>query len=313
VTSASASGTGPTTRFAPAPTGRLHLGHLVNALYVWGLARAQGGRVILRIEDHDRQRCRPEFEAALLDDLDRLEIAADRPSTAELRAGASPYRQSDNGPTYAAAVERLVTTCDVYACDCSRTTFSRWRQANGRPWSGPGCPGTCLGRALPRRADLGLRVALGDGDEGWDDLLLGLRAGPVARDGDLLVRDRNGNWTYALCVVVDDLRHGVDLVVRGEDLLEATPAQIRLGRVLGRPAPPRFAHHPLVRRPDGSKLSKADGATAIGSRLDEGATPSALFGEAASGVGLVADGRAVSWREAADLAASSATRSLPPR
>jgi glutamyl/glutaminyl-tRNA synthetase len=277
---------GAVTRFAPAPTGRLHLGHLVNALYVWGLARSGGGRVILRIEDHDRQRCRPEFEAALLDDLDRLGLAADEPTTDELRAGPSPYRQSDNGPLYEAAVERLASVTDVYGCDCSRSTFKAWREAHGRPWSGPGCPGGCLARSLERRPGLGLRAALGEGDEAWDDLLLGPRAGPVALDGDLLVRDRNDNWTYALCVVVDDLRHGVDLVIRGEDLLDATPSQIRLGRLLGREAPPTFAHHPLVRRPDGSKLSKADGATGLGELLDRGAPADELFGQAAAWAGL---------------------------
>lgn len=303
MTSGSTPGRGPTTRFAPAPTGRLHLGHLVNAIYVWGLARSRGGRVILRIEDHDRQRCRPELESALLDDLDRLGLAADEPSTDALRAGPSPYRQSDNGPAYDDAVDRLGTVTEVYPCDCTRSTFARWRTANGRPWSGPGCPGNCLARGLDRRPDLGLRAALGDGDESWDDLLLGPRSGRVAPDGDVLVRDRNGNWTYALCVVVDDLRHDIDLVVRGEDLLDATPSQLRLGRLLGRPTPPTFAHHRLVRRPDGSKLSKADGATAIGVLLDSGASADDLIGDAASRIGLLRERRALSLADAA--------RSLP--
>jgi glutamyl-tRNA synthetase/glutamyl-Q tRNA(Asp) synthetase len=276
----------PTTRFAPAPTGRLHLGHLANALYVWGLARRFGGRVLLRIEDHDRQRCRPEHERALLDDLDRLGLAADEPSTPELRAGPSPYRQSDNAPAYAAALGLLAGVTEVYACDCSRATFARWAEEHGRPWLGDGCPGGCRGRGLDRsRADVGIRVALGVGDEAWDDLLLGPQFGPASPEGDLLVRDRNGNWSYALCVVVDDLRHGVDLVVRGEDLLESTPSQVRLGRLLGRPAPPAFAHHPLVRRPDGTKLSKADGATAVADLLDGGESAASLFARAAAAAG----------------------------
>ena len=292
---------GPTTRFAPAPTGRLHLGHLANAIYVWGLARRLEGRVLLRIEDHDRQRCRPEYEAALLDDMDRLGLAADEPSTGELRAGPSGYRQSDNGEIYAAALDRLRDATEVYACDCSRSTFSDWRASHGRPWSGPGCPGGCLGRALEPRRDLTLRVALGDGDEAWDDLLLGPKSGSGLPDGDLPVRDRNGNWTYAFCVVVDDIRHGVGLVVRGEDLVDATPAQIRLGRLLGRDSGPRFAHHPLVRRPDGSKLSKADGATALGELLGAGRSPEELFGEAARAVGLTdATGR-LTFAAALDL------------
>ena len=108
-----------------------------------------------------------------------------------------------------------------------------------------------------------LRVALGDGSEAWTDGALGPRSGDVAPAGDLPIRDRHGNWTYGFCVVVDDLRQGIDLVVRGEDLLDATAAQIRLGRILGRAAPPTFLHHPLVRRSDGRKLSKSAGDTGV--------------------------------------------------
>lgn len=285
----------PTTRFAPAPTGRLHLGHVANAIYVWGLARREGGRVLLRIEDHDQQRCRPEYEAALLDDLDLLGVAADQPSTDDLRRGPSSYRQSDNGPAYAAVVDALMTAGLAYACDCTRSTFAAWRSTNRGSWSGPGCPRGCRERALSIGHGLGIRVVLGDGDESWVDELRGPSAGRVAASGDLLVRDRNGNWTYTLCVVVDDLRHGVDLVVRGEDLLEATATQIRLGRLLGRPAPPRFAHHPLVRRSDGTKLSKADNATAIGDLLDAGSGVEALVGEAAHRVGLLDQAESISF------------------
>ena len=299
----------PTSRFAPAPTGRLHLGHLANAIYVWGLARRLGGRVLLRIEDHDRQRCRPEYEMALLDDLDRLGIAADEPSTDELRAGTSSYRQSDNDAIYASALSALRGHGLVYACDCSRTTFDNWRAANGRAWSGPGCPGACrepglpIGRALTASvaSGLSLRVALGDGEETWDDMLRGPSSAPVAAAGDLPVRDRNGNWTYSLCVVVDDLRHGVGLVVRGEDLIDATSDQICLGRLLGRETPPSFAHHPLVRRPDGSKLSKADGATAIGELLNADHSPEELFGEAALRIGLIDKLRPASFEDALRL------------
>jgi glutamyl/glutaminyl-tRNA synthetase len=301
----------PTTRFAPAPTGRLHLGHLANAMYVWGFARRRGGRVLLRIEDHDRQRCRPEYETALLNDLDRLELAADEPSTDDLRAGPSTYRQSDNDAIYGDALGRLRALGLVYACDCSRTTFDAWADAHGRAWTGPGCAGGCrerglsIDRPLTRSdsSDTSLRVALGDGEEGWDDMLLGPSIAPVAAAGDLPVRDRNGNWTYALCVVVDDLRHGVDLVVRGEDLVDATADQVRLGRLLGRETPPRFAHHPLVRRVDGSKLSKADGDTALGRLLDGGSRPAELFGEAAARVGLLQHARRLSLSEATGLIA----------
>ncbi len=300
---------GPITRFAPAPTGRLHLGHLANAIYVWGLARRLGGRVLLRIEDHDGQRCRPEYESALLDDLDRLRLAADEPSTEELRAGPSTYRQSDNDPVYAGSVADLRGQGLVYACDCSRSTFDAWRTANDRAWTGPGCPGDCrernlsIERALTASGSSGLslRVPLGGGEETWEDMSLGRSSATVAAAGDLPIRDRKGNWTYALCVVVDDLRHAVDLVIRGIDLVEATADQIRLSRLLGRETPPTFAHHPLVHRPDGSKLSKADGATAVGELLDAGRTPEELLGEAAARVGLLPRPRRLSLAEAMRL------------
>ncbi|MEZ0239661.1 MAG: glutamate--tRNA ligase family protein [Chloroflexota bacterium] len=281
------------TRFAPAPTGPLHLGHLANALYVWGLAGTTRRAVILRIEDHDRQRSRPEHETALLDDLDRLGLVPDRPSTAELRAGPSDYRQGDCGPRYAGALARLLDAGLAYACDCARSTFAAWRSTHGRSWSGAGCPGGCRGRALPLDSGLGIRVALGDGPEAWRDVLAGPQQGPVASDGDVLALDRLGNWTYAFCVVVDDLEQGIDLVVRGQDLLEATPVQIRLGRLLGRKEPPTFAHHALIRNRDGSKLSKATHATAVGSLLDSGRSAADLFGEAASLVGLIDRPRAL--------------------
>ncbi|MCI0581891.1 MAG: glutamate--tRNA ligase family protein [Chloroflexi bacterium] len=175
----------------------------------------------------------------------------------------------------------------VYACDCSRATFAEWAAANDRPWAGPGCPGGCAGRRLDRQTrGVAWRVALGDGEEPWTDLVLGERSGAPSAAGDLPIRDRHGNWTYALCVVVDDLRHEIDLVIRGEDLLAATPAQIRLRRLLGRAAPPRFLHHPLIRRPDGRKLSKADGATGIGELLAAGSSAEKLRRLAAETIGL---------------------------
>ncbi len=285
----------PVTRFAPAPTGLLHLGHLVNALYVWGIARAIGGRVVLRIEDHDRQRSRPVYEAALLDDLERLGLLPDEPPITAFRAGVTPYRQSDSGAVYAAALDGLRGAGLVYACSCTRTTFAEWEAASGRPWRGIGCPARCRDLALdeaaawaatPSAPGLGLRVAVGAGSERWVDLLAGPLADEPAAAGDPLVRDRVGNWTYAFCVVVDDMRHGVDLVIRGRDLLDATPVQLRLARLLGRAAVPVFLHHPLVRRVSGQKLSKAEGDTAVRAMLDAGATPARLFGRAARLAGL---------------------------
>jgi glutamyl-tRNA synthetase/glutamyl-Q tRNA(Asp) synthetase len=274
------------TRFAPAPTGYLHLGHLVNALYTWGIARATGGRVVLRIEDHDRQRSRPAYESGLLDDLERLGLLPDEPRIDAFRAGPTPFRQSDSAAEYEGAVARLRDAGLVYACDCARSTFAAFEAEHGRAWRGIGCPGGCRGRALPEDDGAGLRVAVGAGSERWVDLLAGPLADEPAAGGDLLVRDRAGNWTYALCVVVDDIRNGVDLVIRGRDLLHATPAQIRLARLLGRETPPAFLHHPLVRKTSGAKLSKADGDTAVRALLDAGHSSPELLGLAARLAGL---------------------------
>lgn len=279
----------PVTRFAPAPTGYLHLGHLVNALYTWGIARATGGRVVLRIEDHDRQRSRPGYEAALLEDLERLGLAPDEPPIAAFHAGPTPYRQSDAGEAYAAAVAGLRADGLVYVCDCSRSTFTAYAESRGRPWRGIGCPGDCRRRALPEDPGTGLRVAMGAGSERWVDLLAGPMADEPAAGGDLLVRDRVGHWTYALCVVVDDMRNDIDLVIRGRDLLHATAEQVRLARLLGRETPPRFLHHPLVRRTSGAKLSKANEDTSVRSLLDAGRSPAVLFGVAARLAGLAPD------------------------
>ncbi len=290
----------PVTRFAPAPTGYLHLGHLVNALYTWGIARATGGRVILRVEDHDRGRSRPEYEAALLDDLERLGLTPDEPSPGDFRVGPTPYRQSDAADVYEAALDVLRGQGLVYACDCARSTFAAWEAERGRPWRGIGCPGGCRERALPDDGGASLRVAVGAGTERWVDLLAGPLADEPAAAGDLLARDRAGNWTYAFCVVVDDARHGVDLVIRGRDLLDATPVQIRLARLLGRETPPQFLHHPLIRRVSGQKLSKAERDTAVRALLEEGRTPSELFGIAARLAGLQASTAPI---DTADLAA----------
>jgi len=282
----------PTTRFAPAPTGHLHLGHLVNALYTWGIARATGGRVVLRIEDHDRQRSRRAYETALLDDLDRLGLLPDAPPLADLRTGTSSFRQSDDPAPYERAVALLRGQGRVYACACPRAALLAWR--------GPACPGACRTRALPEDAPgTALRAAIADDEpagpdvEAFDDLLLGPRAGGPSAGGDLTLRDRHGNWSYPLCVVVDDARHGVDLVIRGRDLLDATPSQIRLGRLLGRATPPAFLHHPLLRKPSGAKLSKADHDTAIRDLLDGGTTAADLLGVAAAAAGLLESPRAM--------------------
>jgi glutamyl/glutaminyl-tRNA synthetase len=149
-------------------------------------------------------------------------------------------------------------------------------------------------------------VILGGGSERWMDLLVGPCADEVAAGGDPPVRDRDGYWTYGFSVVVDDLRQGVDLVIRGRDLIEATPAQIRLATLLGRATPAVFAHHRLIRTADGAKLSKADGATSVRELRAAGRSAAELIGEAAAAVGLIDTPRPIAATEVHDLFAGMA-------
>ncbi len=259
----------PVTRFAPSPTGYLHLGHVVNAIYVWGIARALRGRVLLRIEDHDRLRSRPAFEAAILDDLDWLGFVADE--------GRDPVlRQSDTPAVYEEALALLRHDHHAYACRCSRKNTARERYG-----------GHCRDRRLPETAGMGIRVQIEAGSVCVEDWLLGRMVQvPESQCGDLLLRDRDGHWTYQFAVTVDDFRQGVTLVIRGEDLADSTGRQVRLARMMGRSTPPEFVHHPLILGPDGAKLSKSDGDTSVRELRKAGVTAPELIGRAAAAVGL---------------------------
>jgi glutamyl-Q tRNA(Asp) synthetase len=290
----------PITRFAPSPTGFLHLGHVANAIYVWGVARALGGRVLLRVEDHDRGRSRPEYETAALEDLEWLGLAPDLGTPAELRLGASPHRQSDCGRAYAAALEKLARTARVYACDCTRKDLAA--EAGDPLNQETRYPGRCRERGLPSTDGRGIRVVMEPGAETFADALLGaVTQVPSEQCGDLLLRDRTGNWTYQFAVVVDDDRHDVDLVVRGEDLLPSTGRQIRLSRMLGRERPPVFLHHPLIRKEDGAKLSKSSRDTGVRALRRAGVSPEMVLGRVAWLVGLLDRPRGIGIDDVASL------------
>lgn len=264
---------------------------MANALWVWGLAAATDARVLLRIEDHDRERSRSAFDAAILEDLAWLGFEPD----------AGPVRQREHPEPYAAALDLLRMHRLVYACDCTRAVVAAWASEHGHRWQGPGCPGGCRDRALPEDDDLTLRVVLGEGPESWNDRILGRQAGDPSMAGDPPIRDRHGNWTYGFAVVVDDLRQSVTLVVRGEDLADATAAQIRLARLLGRRDPPEFAHHPLIRKPGGAKLSKANGDTGVRDLRGAGLRPADVIGAAAAAIGLIPRARPVDPAESGAL------------
>jgi glutamyl-Q tRNA(Asp) synthetase len=251
----------PITRFAPAPTGWLHLGHVLNAAYVWKAANAAGGRVLLRIEDHDRTRCRPEYETAILEDLDWLEFKPDIYPTGCFRDGVCDGRQSDREPVYRAALEILHAQGRVYGCDCSRREIADGSDANRAELR---YAGRCRDRGLPLVDGYGWRVRMEPAAETFDDVLLGRRTQtPAEQCGDVLLRDRLGNWTYQFAVTVDDWQQNIDLVVRGIDLLASTGRQILLARLLGRECPPVFLHHPLLMKSPAQKLSKSDRDTGV--------------------------------------------------
>ena len=266
---------GPRTRFAPSPTGWLHLGHVVNAVWVWGVARALGGVVVLRMEDHDRTRSRPEYEQGIVDDLEWLGLEPDED------AG----RQSDRAGRYEAALASPGVAALAYGCRCSRRDIAEIAPDvadHETPY-----PGTCRKLQLAPAPGLGTRVQLADGVERFEDAVLGRQEQrPALQCGDLLVRDRLGHWTYQFAVVVDDIAEEIDLVIRGEDLLGSTGRQLLLARMLGRAHPPVFAHHPLVRRPSGEKLSKASGDTGVRELRAAGVPAARLLAEAAMRGGL---------------------------
>ena len=269
------------TRFAPSPTGPLHLGHAYSALLGADLARAAGGQFLLRIEDLDRERSKPEWEAAIHEDLRWLGIDYPRPV----------WRQSERLPAYEAALARLDEMGLLYPCGCNRAEIRAALSApqEGDPPHGPDgliYPGTCRHRSMAdRRPGDALRLDIqkavqatskyleftedGDGTgvqrRAAADLITG--AGDI-----VLARRQTGAIAYHLAVVVDDAAQGVTLVTRGRDLSDATPLHVLLQHLLGLPTP-RYHHHRLIRDAQGKRLAKRHDAEAIRLYRERGATP----------------------------------------
>ena len=284
------------TRFAPSPTGELHLGHVAAMIQVWGWADRWGSAVDLRIEDHDRQRCRPEFTAQLLADLDWLGF---RP----VRGGVRRI-QSEQVERYTCALDHLRRAGLVYVCRCSRKTL---------PPATPGVescyPGTCRHRGWPEGPDTSLRACLPADPVAFHDDLRGPQEQTPARQcGDLVLRDRLGQFTYQFAVVVDDLTDGIDWVIRGEDLLDSTGRQIALARLLGGNPPRHWLHHRLIVDADGRKLSKSEGAPPLAELRAKGLSAAKVIGLAAFRVGLQTEPRPCPAAEVAQLLACVTTR-----
>jgi glutamyl-Q tRNA(Asp) synthetase len=259
------------TRFAPSPTGYLHLGHVHAALFAWGAARLGGGRFLLRIEDIDRGRARPEFEAAIFEDLEWLGLAWETPVR----------RQSEHFDDYAEALRRLADMGVLYPCFCTRAEIKAEIEASGgAPHlarmgpDGPVYPGTCR-RLEPaerqRRIDKGephaLRLDIArarrlTGELSWEDRGHGEIMATPEIFGDVVLARKDVPASYHLAVTVDDALQGVTLVTRGEDLMPATHIHRLLQALLGLPTP-HYHHHGLLTDEAGRRFAKRDKAATV--------------------------------------------------
>ena len=266
-------------RYAPSPTGRLHLGNVRTALLAWLQIRALSGTFVMRIEDVDRGRSRPHFEDTLLEDLRWLGLDWDEGP--DCGGDYGPYRQSECEERYAAALARL----DTFPCTCTRKEV-RAAAASGSGEE-PIYPGTCWnGPTHPERPS-STRWHPPEGAVEVTDARLGtLREDLRAEAGSFLLRRRDGDWAYNLAVVVDDGFMRISHVLRGEDLWTSTPRHVALARALGLPVP-QYAHAPLLRGPDGEKLSKRHGAPDVAALREAGEDPRRVVAWLARSVGLV--------------------------
>ena len=265
-------------RLAPSPTGHLHLGHARTFWIAQACARAAGGTLVLRDEDLDAARVRPEFAAAALEDLRWFGLRWDEGPDCGGRYG--PYRQSDRRDFYLAAFAELRARGAVYPCSCSRRDI---QQALGAPHAGeeePVYPGTCRPRpgmtssAAPPGPGVNWRFRVPDGEVvGFADGACGLREYTAGRDfGDFVVWRHDGVPAYQLAVVVDDAAMRITEVVRGADLLLSTARQLLIYRALGL-APPAFRHPPLLTDEHGVRLAKRHAALSLRTLRERGATP----------------------------------------
>jgi glutamyl-Q tRNA(Asp) synthetase len=266
-----------TSRFAPSPTGHLHLGHAYSALLAEAAAREVGGRFLLRIEDIDGGRCRPEFDAAILDDLDWLGLVWEEPVR----------RQSAHMDDYAHALSDLEDAGLLYPCFCTRAEIRAEIEAAGQAPHGPDgplYPGTCrrldpsarrdrqaAGEPFALRLDM-TKAAARAGELAWHDRGRGEITAEPARFGDVVLARKDVPTSYHLAVTVDDDLQGVNLVVRGEDLFEATHVHRLLQALLGLKTP-HYHHHPLITGDDGRRLAKRDQAMTLRSLREAGKSP----------------------------------------
>lgn len=278
-------------RFAPSPTGRLHAGNLFAAIVSWAWARRHGGRMVLRIEDLDPDRSKPEFVNAIMRDYERMGLTWDE----------GPFFQSDREEAYIEAFERLKRLGVVYPCFCSRADL----HASSAPHRGDRFvyAGTCrrLDDAERKKRmavrDPSWRLEVPDVTVEFEDVFQGRVSQCLSSEcGDFIVRRSDGAFAYQLAVVLDDAEQGVTSIVRGHDLLSSTPQQIHLQNILGLPNP-LYGHVPLVVNETGKRLSKRDRDAGIDELFDALKTPEAIVGRMAGLSGLMPDDTPISVEE----------------
>ncbi|MEF2966070.1 tRNA glutamyl-Q(34) synthetase GluQRS [Paenibacillus sp. M1] len=270
-------------RFAPTPSGDMHLGNAKIALLSWLQMRAAGGVFVLRIEDIDIQRARPEITERIIEDLRWLGLDWDEGPGEGGRFG--PYWQSRRLAYYEEALARLEAAGGLYPCYCSRAELLAVAGApHGLSSEGAPYPGTCRGlspeerRERAARKTPSLRFALAEGEPvHFDDGIAGPIAFPPGSGGDFVVRRADGLFSYQLAVTVDDALMDITDVLRGGDLLDSTPRQLALYAALGY-TPPAFAHAPLLLGEDGRRLAKRHGDLGIAGLRAAGAAPEAVIG-----------------------------------
>lgn len=281
----------PAGRYAPSPSGPLHLGNLRTALLAWLFARSARSSFLLRIEDLDPDRSRREHEQGQLADLRAIGVDWD----------GNPVRQSERTELYREALETLRADGRVYPCWCTRTEVRAAAEALHGPLPEGAYPGTCRQLTATERASReraagrspSLRLDARDEIVRYEDRLHGTVEGHV---DDLVLRRWDGTFAYNLAVVVDDAEQGIGEVVRGDDLLDSTPRQLLLARLLGLPAPD-YAHVPLVLGPDGRRLAKRHGAVTLADRAALGEGHEAVVSWMATGLGLAEQGERIGARQ----------------
>lgn len=269
-------------RFAPTPSGPLHLGNAWSALLAWLQVRQAGGEMLLRIEDIDGPRSRQAYIESIPEDLRWLGLDWDEGP--DLGGPYSPYRQSERLARYEELLHVLKAKGLVYPCYCSRAELAAIASApHGLAAEGPAYPGICRTLSEPERATRAerktpsWRFVMPAEPVAFEDLAMGPQSFPAGYGGDFIVKRADGIYAYQLAVVADDADMAVTHVLRGSDLLDSTPRQLALFDALGLPEP-RYAHVPLLYGPDGQRLAKRHGSASIGAMRQSGISPETIVG-----------------------------------